>query len=97
MYISLFIILFCLFIIYYFRNNSENFQAYMNKTNPGYLVPTKDKFCYDIGLKPAFSPSICTTGEGINTQFDYYRNCRCTDENNNCKICYPTIQWSKYN
>jgi hypothetical protein len=39
-------------------------------------------------MKVAFNPTICSTGTGINRKYDFFRNCKCTDDNNECTICY---------
>ena len=43
--------------------------------------------CEKDGYKPAYNPSICTTGTGLDTKYDYYKNCMCTDKLNQCTKC----------
>ena len=52
-----------------------------------------EETCENMGLKPAYSPSICTVGEGLDMKYDFNRNCKCADSKNTCKVCYPKPNW----
>jgi len=41
--------------------------------------------------KPAFMPSICIKDGKLNS----FANCKCTNNNGECKVCYPEIKKDK--
>ena len=55
-----------------------------------YLYPIRglQKECNALNLKPSYMPKACH----INGQLNSYANCKCQDNEGNCKLCYPTIQ-----
>ena len=79
--IFLFFIAACVYYFFFYipkYNSKENF----------YVDKKIRKFCKDKNMKVAFNPTICSTGKGINRKYDFFRNCKCTDQDNQCTICY---------
>ena len=69
----------------------ENFYAVNDiDTNKEYLYPIRglQSECGTQGLKPSYMPKACY----INGLLNPYANCKCEDEEGNCKLCYPNIQ-----
>ena len=88
-----------------FKNKAEEEETHHHKEQVAKPIKFKknfieqddedlEKFCQSHGLKAAYSPMICTEGEGLNISYDYNRNCKCVDEKNNCKMCYPKPNWA---
>jgi len=77
-YIILLLFAALVFYFCFYQNQYENF----------YVDKKTRKFCRDKNMKIAFNPTICSTGTGINRKYDFFRNCKCTDKNNECTICY---------
>ena len=77
------------------NDNAENLgnelTKFDNEEPKGpYLFPTRklQGECEKEGLKPAFMPKTCFVDGTLNE----YSNCKCEDENGNCKICYGEIK-----
>ena len=64
-------------------------ESFSNNTDP-YLYPIKglQPICAQENLKPSYMPKACYIDGKLNS----YANCKCEDENGNCKICYDTIK-----
>ena len=94
-YIIPFILLIILIIILYLINFYENKESFSNNNNNNYLYPVKglSLICEKENLYPSFMPKACYLNGTLNS----YANCKCEDENGNCKICYPTIKKDSYN
>lgn len=78
---------------YYFPREDEQAQNYYGKLQESFTNTTFQKQkeqCKKKGLLPSYNPTICLQ-EGKITA-----NCKCVDEFNNCKKCYPPIQYSNY-
>ena len=82
MILFLFVITLFLFIIL-IRKNSERIEGFQTDN---YLYPTSNVKCGG-SLKPSYMPKSCYIDGKLNS----YANCKCEDENGNCKICYDTI------
>lgn len=54
-----------------------------------YLYPIRGltPICAKDNLKPSFMPKACFVNGVLNS----YANCKCEDQNGNCKLCYDTI------
>lgn len=66
------------------------FNQYLYKENfSNYLFPIKGltKECKG-NLKPAYMPTSCVK----NGKLKPFSNCKCVDENGDCKICYDEIK-----
>jgi len=79
---------------YYFPKEDNAAQNYYGKlqesfTNAPSFKQQNDE-CKEKGLKAALNPNICVEEGKINA------NCKCVDEQGNCKECYPPIEFSKY-
>lgn len=79
----IFILIILLFIMKY-KKDVENFS------NENYLYPIKglQSICAQQNLKPSFMPKACYIDGKLNS----YANCKCEDNEGNCKICYPEIK-----
>tara|TARA_B110000037_G_C16915440_1_gene422065 strand:- start:85 stop:528 length:444 start_codon:yes stop_codon:yes gene_type:complete len=53
-----------------------------------YPIQDKDHSCKDMGFKIATTPHICIKKDG---EYDIKSNCKCTDNNNFCTVCYDSI------
>jgi hypothetical protein len=51
---------------------------------------SNDDDCKKMGLKPAYNPSVCTEEDS----YEPSANCKCVDNNNNCKLCYDKIKFN---
>lgn len=69
-----------------FKNNISEEEILNDK----YLYPIKglQNICAKDNLFPSFMPKACYVNGNLNS----YSNCKCEDENGNCKICYPEIK-----
>lgn len=79
-----------LFIVNINIQNKKIFnESFSNKSDP-YLYPIKglQSICAKNNLKPSFMPKACYVDGNLNS----YANCKCEDENGNCKICYEEIK-----
>ena len=89
-----------LLIIFFYLNMSLSKEHFNNVLVPSLpkistlstpvLYPIKglQAICAKEGLKPSFMPKSCYIGDQLNS----YANCKCEDNEGNCKICYPTIK-----
>ena len=66
-------------MVEYFGNLQENLTEFQRQNEE----------CKKEGLKAANNPSVCIE------EYSYKpaANCKCVDENNNCKICYDAIRY----
>jgi len=67
-----------------FKNNKEGILNYPPEQN---FMKQQIEECKKLGYKPAYNPHLCSTGKGINRQYDYYKNCMCMDNDFNCVKC----------
>jgi len=74
----------------FFAKMQENFVAGRNEGKSNFEKQITE--CKEKGLKPAYNPDICTE----NNNYKPYSNCKCVDDKNNCKECYPPINLDKY-
>lgn len=82
------IILIVIFIILSLVNEyiyRENFKNYL------YPVKGLEKECNEGGYKPAYMPTTCV----LEGKLKAYQNCKCINEEGECKICYPRIKKKK--
>ena len=89
---------------YYFPKDTDNAHKYFGKMQENFVAERNEEWegktsfekqneeCKQKGLKAANNPEICTEG----TNYKPYANCKCVDEQNNCKECYPPIDLDKY-
>lgn len=68
--------------------------AIFNKIPQLYPIQDRDASCKSKGYKIAYTPSICYMRNGA---YDLKSNCKCTDENDNCMVCYDSIDINKHN
>ena len=80
----LFIII--LIIFYYINQQHEKFT----NANDNYLYPITGltDICKKQNLIPSYMPKACYMNGDMNT----YANCKCEDQEGNCKICYHAIK-----
>jgi hypothetical protein len=62
----------------YFGNLQENLPWFERQAGE----------CKQKGLKPVYNPAVCTEGD----TYEPSANCKCVDENNNCKECYGKVK-----
>lgn len=95
--ILLFLLILILLYVKYLNDRKEYIESFTNEEtinneidNSIYLYPTRDlgDECAKDGLKPAFAPTICQIGDTMTP----YANCKCIDNNGNCKTCYEPIK-----
>lgn len=79
---------------YYSPREDTQAQNYYGKLQESFTnsnsFKKQNEECKEKGLKAAHNPDICVENGEINA------NCKCTDDLNNCKECYPPIKFSKY-
>lgn len=84
---SLIIILMSVFFMLMIFNQSLYRETFKN-----YLRPFKglDEECkaQDKSYKAAFMPTVCSKDRKVNP----YSNCKCTNKDGECKICYPEVK-----
>ena len=85
------IVLLIIILIICIKYNSKKLilESFSNNSEP-YLYPIKglQSICSKKNLKPSYMPKACYIDGKLNS----YANCKCEDENGNCKICYNTIK-----
>ena len=74
--ITITLIVFLIYYIFIYLTPNEYFD---NKTR---------KFCKNRNFSIAYTPTICSTGKGINRKYNFYRNCKCVNNRNECTVCY---------
>jgi hypothetical protein len=87
------IITFLLIIVFfYILNNSlkKNILRESFSDEKPYLYPIKglEPQCAKDNLLPSYMPKACY----VNGVLNNYANCKCEDNEGNCKICYETIK-----
>jgi len=96
--------IFIIYIINMYNNNNNNllgtiititliaffiYYIFVYLTPNEYFDNKTRKFCKNRNDSIAYTPTICSTGKGINRKYDFYKNCKCVNEKNECTICYP--------
>lgn len=69
------------------ENEGRVYEGFSSKTPEQKFMDEQIKICQEKGWKPAYNPSVCTVGKGLDTRYQYDKNCMCTDELNQCTKC----------
>lgn len=83
------IIIFILLIVLYYQVKLSYKEYFINPNNIAYLKSVQNipNECLNKGLNPTYMPKVCY----VNGVLDSYANCKCEDNNGNCKVCFPPI------
>ena len=93
-FILLFLLIMILLYAKYLNDRRDYIESFANEKDT-YLYPIRDLEgeCAKDGLKPAYAGKICELNGTLNS----YANCKCADNNGNCKICYDPIKRDETN
>lgn len=69
------------------ENEGRVYEGFSSETPDQKFMNEQIDICEKEGYQPAYNPSVCTTGRGLDTRYDYERNCMCTDNLNQCTKC----------